>query len=100
MNYNTPANSIITNTPFNNPYTKVACGIGVLYLGFMGVRYAKKDDPSPSNRRARKGFTTGKINHSIDHRNKAFGRPVKNNPKIPYMSRHNYNRRRRSKAFW
>ena len=98
MNYSSES-LILQDTPFDNPVTKIAMGVGILYLGFMAVKYAKKEEPS-NNRRARKGFTTNKINHSIDHRNKAFGRPVQNNPKVPFKSRHNYSRGRRSKAFW
>ena len=101
MNYTAPPSSIIQDTPFNNPYTKVACGIGLAWLGYMGVKYAKKGESTePQSRKSRQGFTSSKIDKSIDHRNHAFGKPVPANPSVPFYSRHNYNRRRRSKNFW
>ena len=99
MNY--PSESIIQDTPFDNPLTKVACGIGLAYLAFVGIRYARKHgQSSPMSRKARQGFTSSQVDQKIDKRNRAFGGPVPANPDIPFYSRHNYNRRRRSKNFW
>lgn len=97
MNYTQEA---ILNFPYSNPITKVAMCVGVAYLGYLGVRYAKQDDGRPQRRKERQGFTTSHIDHAIDHRNHAYGGPVPSNPIIPFYSRHNYNRRRRSKNFW
>ena len=97
MNY---TGDVIRNMPFENPYTKLAFGVGVCWLVFLGVKHAKAADDTPAKRRERKGWTTGKINHDIDKKNKAFGRRVPGNPNVPFYSRHNYNRRRRSKNFW
>ena len=88
------------NVPFENPITKLACFLGVGYVGYLGVKYAMADDRMPVQRRARQGFTTSKIDHDIDSRNKYFGRAVPSNPDVPHYSRHNYNRRRRSKNFY
>ena len=90
----------ILNFPYDNPITKVAIGIGALWVGFIAIKHAKFSDQQPVKRRARQGFTTGKMDHDIDKRNRAFGLPVPSNPDIPFYSRHNYNRRRRSKNFW
>ena len=97
MNYSQP---IVQNFPYSNPITKVALCAAVAYVGLMAVKYAKKDDPSPQHRRARQGFTSSKIDHKIDAKNRVFGTPIPANPSVPFYSRHNYNRRRRSKNFW
>ena len=97
MNY---SQDPILNFPYSNPVTKTAMCVGAAYLVFMGIRYAKKDDGLPQQRRARQGFTTSKIDHDVDSRNRAYGVPVPSNPNVPFYSRHNYNRRRRSKNFW
>lgn len=97
MNYTQP---IISNFPYSNPVTKLAMAGGLVWLGFVAVKYSKAIDKTPAKRRERKGFTTSKIDHDLDHRNKYAGRPVPSNPDVPFYSRHNYNRRRRSKNFW
>jgi hypothetical protein len=100
MNYSAPSSSILIDQPFNNPLTKIACGIGLVYVGYMGIKYATKEEPSPHNRRARQGFTTSKVDQAIDHKNKVSGHPVPSNPLVPHYSRHNQNRRRRSPILW
>ena len=37
MNYTQP---VIQNYPYDNPFTKVACGLGALWVGFVAVNYA------------------------------------------------------------
>ena len=96
MNY--PSDNIIQNTPFNNPFTKLAAGIGLLYVGFIGVKYCQADDNQPVRRKSRQNFTSSKVDQAIDHRNRVYsGKHPKSNPKIPFYSRHNQTRRRRSK---
>ena len=97
MNY---ASEVIYDFPFDNPVTKVACMLTVGYLAYLGVKYAKKDEHRASPRRERKGFTSNAIDHAIHDRNIVLGGPVPGNPEIPHYSRHNYNRRRRSKNFY
>ena len=90
--------SEIYTTPFDNPYTKVACVLGVVWLGYIGIRYAKKDGhDSPQSRKSRQALTANSIDKQIDGRNRAYGGKVPSNPDIPFYSRHNYNRRRRAK---
>ena len=92
---------VLIDRPFSNPITKAACGVGLLWVGYTAIKYAtKQNSTEPMQRRARQGFTTSKVDHAIDSRNKAFGKPVPSNPNVPFDSRHNYNRRRRSKNFW
>ena len=98
MNYR--SENVVQNFPFSNPITKIAIFAGVAYVGFMAVNYAKKNDAKPQSRRQRQGFTSSHIDHKIDARNRAFGKPIPANPMVPFYSRHNYNRRRRSKNFW
>ena len=83
------------NFPWDNGLTKFVCLVGVGYAGYLAIKYAKYSDQSPVQRRARQGFTTSKIDHDIDSRNKSYGVPVPSNPDIPHYSRHNYSRRRR-----
>ena len=86
--------------PYGNPYFKAALAVGVLWAGIVAVRSTKFMTPEPIQRKARQNFTTNKVDRDIDRKNRALGRPVPNNPDVPFQSRHNYNRRRRSKVFW
>ena len=89
------------NTPFDNPYTKAACALGLVWVGYMGIRYAKRDDIGPERRKNRQSLTLNNIDKQIDSRNFAMGGKIlKSNPDVPFYSRHNYNRRRRSKDFY
>ena len=93
MNYTQP---VIYDFPYDNPVTKVACGIGVLWLGYLAIRYSKKDEEiTPVRRLNRKGFMNNILDKAIDEKNRALGGPVPNNPDIPFNSRENYNRARR-----
>lgn len=97
MNFQQP---MTYDFPYSNPVTKLACGIGVIWLGFVLVRHAKSADATPQRRKGREGFTTNVIDHAIDGKNRVVGKTVLKNLDIPFYSRHNYNRRRRSKNFW
>ena len=94
MNY---AGKATYNFPYENPITKTACAIGVLWLGFMAVNYAKRNERLPHRRKTRQALTANSIDNAIDARNRALGGKVPSNPDVPFYSRHNYNRRRRSK---
>ena len=97
MNYTQP---VVQNYPYDNPFTKVACGIGALWVGFVAVNYAKRNEQTPQRRKHRQALTSNKIDNALDARNRAAGGKVPANPDVPFYSRHNYNRRRRSKNFW
>ena len=98
MNY--PGGATLFNTPYDNPFTKVAAGVGLLYVGFLGVKYCQADDNEPVRRKSRQNFTSSKVDQAIDHRNRVYsGKHPKSNPKIPFYSRHNQTRRRRGKIF-
>ena len=88
---------VLYDTPWENPYTKAAIGIGVCWLLFIGVRHAKSNDMTPERRKNRQSLTANNLDTQIDARNRAFGGkiPIKSN--IPFFSRQNHNRRRRTK---
>ena len=92
--------SDIYTTPYENPYTKVACAVGLAWVAYMGIRYAKHNDDTPHTRKNRTSLTATSIDNQVDKRNRAFGGKVPSNPDVPFFSRHNYNRRRRSKDFY
>lgn len=92
MNY---TQNIVQDFPYDNPVTKIACAIGVLWLGYVVVGYSKRNERLPERRKHRQALTTNAIDNAIDARNRAFGGKVPSNPDIPFYSRHNYNRRRR-----
>ena len=87
--------SITQDFPYSNPITKVICGVGVVYAGYMAYKYAKASDEDPQSRKGRKRFGLNKIDKIIDDKNRASGGKVLANPDVPFYSRHNYNRRRR-----
>lgn len=99
MNY-TSSQPIIQDYPYDNIFTKVACGVGVAWLAFIGIKHAKYADQLPQRRKGRQGLTSNNADLQIDSRNRAMGTKVLSNPDVPFHSRHNYNRRRRSKNFW
>ena len=92
MNYTTPT---INNFPYDNPVTKVACAVGVGWLAYVLISRSKRDSRLPQRRKQRQALTAGAIDNALDARNRALGGAVPANPKIPFYSRHNYNRRRR-----
>ena len=93
MNYSNPK---ISDFPYDNPVTKIACGIGLLWLGFIAVRSTQTGDSiTPIRRKNRKGVMDGKIDKDIDEKNRVLGGPVPSNPNVPFYSRQNHNRRRR-----
>ena len=93
MNY---SDTVIRDFPYSNPGTKIACGVGLLWLGYMAIKSTKAhENVTPVRRQNRKGVMDGKIDRAIDARNRALGGPVPSNPDIPYYSRQNHNRRRR-----
>lgn len=93
MNYTQP---MISDFPYSNPVTKIACGVGVLWLGYLAIRYTKKDEDIIPNRRLnRKGVMNNILDKAIDEKNRVLGGPVPSNPDVPFYSRENYNRRRR-----
>ena len=76
--------------------TKMAViGVGVFgaYIAYNNIHKSKT---APQSRKHRKGFTANKIDHQIDNQNRVSGGRVPANPDVPFYSRHNYNRRRRS----
>ena len=86
----------ILDFPFENPITKAAIGIGVLWVGFIALNYTKRNEQTPHRRKHRQALTSNHIDRQIDSRNRAVGHRVPpTNPDIPTYSRHNYNRRRR-----
>ena len=93
-------NGDIMATPYDNPYTKAACVVGIVWLGFIGLKYAKRDDIGPQRRKNRQSITLNNVDKQIDKRNLAMGGKQPSNPDVPFYSRHNYNRRRRSKDFY
>ena len=98
MNYYSPE---LVDMPFDNPITKIGICVAVTYVAYLGYKYVEKaKEDTPGNKRHRKYFTSNKIDNKIDHRNRFYGSSVPANPKVPFYSRHNYNRRRRSKNFW
>ena len=97
MNYTQP---VINNFPYENPVTKAAALVGVVWLGFIAIKHAKYTDQSPIQRKHHKGFSRNNVDHQIDTRNRAIGGKVPSNPDVPFHSNQNYNRRRRSKNFW
>ena len=86
---------ITYQTPYDNIFTKVAFGAAILWVGFMGIKYAKYNEQSPGSRKNRQALTATNIDHQVDRKNRAMGAKVPSNPDIPFFSRHNYNRRRR-----
>ena len=97
MNYTQP---MTYDFPYENPVTKIACGVAIVYLGFMAIKHAKGVDQQPIQRKHHKGFTRNNIDEQIDSRNRSLGGKVPSNPSVPFYSNQNYNRRRRSKNFW
>lgn len=91
---------MIEDFPYDNPVTKIACAVGLAWVGFILIRHAKSSDQTPQSRKGREGFTMSKIDDAIDKKNRAYGTKVPSNPDVPFYSRHNYNRRRRSKDFY
>ena len=64
MNYSQP---MISDFPYSNPVTKIACAVGVLYVGYMAIRTTKVgDDITPVRRKNRKGVMDGAIDKAID----------------------------------
>jgi hypothetical protein len=62
MNYSAPSSSILIDQPFNNPLTKIAFGIGLVYVGYIGIKYATKDESNTNdNRRSRSRSSTNDI---------------------------------------
>ena len=94
MNY---TGKVIRDFPYENPITKTACAIGVLWLGFIAINYAERNERLPERRKNRQALTSNAIDNAIDSRNRALGGKVTSNPSVPFYSRHNYNRRRRGK---
>ena len=95
MNYTQP---MISDFPYSNPVTKIACAVGLLYVGYMAVRSTKVgDDITPVRRKNRKGVMDGVIDKAIDEKNRLLGGGVPSNPDIPYYSRQNHNRRRKGR---
>ena len=93
MNYSNP---MIYDFPYSNPVTKIACGVGLLWLGYVAIKSSKAlDEVEPTPRKNRKGVMDGKIDRDIDKKNQVLGGPVPSNPSVPFYSRHNYNRRRK-----
>ena len=97
MNY---TNDIVVDAPYNHPVTKVACAVGIAWLGYIAYNYSKKDEDHAVSRKHRQNYTRNHIDKQIDGMNRIFGRPVKANPDVPHYSNKNYNRRRRGKSFW
>lgn len=97
MNYTQP---MISDFPYDNPVTKIACGVGILWLGYLAIKHAKGTDMEPIQRKHFKGFSRNHIDKQIDQKNRALGGKVPSNPEVPFYSNQNYNRRRRSKNFW
>ena len=95
MNYSQP---MISDFPYSNPVTKIACAVGLLYVGYMAIRTTKVgDDITPVRRKNRKGVMDGAIDKAIDKKNRLLGGGVPSNPDIPYYSRQNHNRRRKGR---
>lgn len=93
MNYEQP---MIYDFPYSNPFTKIACGVGLVWLGIIALKSTKVlDEISPTPRKNRKGLMNGKIDKDIEQKNRVLGGPVPSNPNIPFYSRNNYNRRRK-----
>ena len=91
----------LIDMPYDNPMTKVGMAVVAAYIVYLGVRYAEKGkEDTPGSRKSRARFSTNKIDNTIDNKNRYFGGAVPANPNVPHYSRHNYNRRRRSKNFW
>ena len=92
MNYTQP---VISDFPYSNPVTKIAGGIGLLWLGFVAIRSCRAEQGvTPIRRKNRKGVMDGAIDKAIDDRNRVLGGSVPSNPDVPFYSRHNYSRRR------
>ena len=88
---------MVYDFPYSNPITKVACGVAVVWLGYVLIKHAKSADVTPQSRKGREALTANKIDNAIDGRNRAYGGSLPSRQDVPFYSRHNYNRRRRSK---
>lgn len=76
--------------------TKIAIfGISI-WGGYILIKRAMYQDTEPNRRKDKQGLTSNHIDHQIDQRNRASGGKVPANLDVPFYSRHNYNRRRRS----
>ena len=93
MNYRQPQ---IYNYPWDNPISKVAVAVGIGWLAYIAIARTKRDERLPERRKKRQSLTANSIDLQIDARNRAFGGTVPANPDVPWYSRHNYNRRRRT----
>ena len=92
MNYTYPT---ISDMPYNNPITKIACGVGIVWLGYLAVRSTQVEESSvPRTKHRKGGLINNFLDRSIDEKNRVLGGRDASNPDVPFYSRHNYNRRR------
>ena len=76
--------------------TKSAIFGGVALVSYFIYNKVINKDNEPQTRKQRQAFTLSDMDNQIDKRNHAFGgKKIMSNPKVPFYSRHNQNRRRR-----
>ena len=92
MNY---TQDIVQDFPYDNPLTKIACAMGVLWIGYVAIGYSKRTERLPERRKHKQAFGLNQIDKQLDSKNRALGGKVPSNPDVPFYSRQNYNRRRR-----
>ena len=76
--------------------TKILLCGAAAWGGYIMISRAMNQDTEPNRRKNKQGLTSNHIDHQLDQRNRASGGKVPANLDVPFYSRHNYNRRRRS----
>lgn len=79
-----------------NRTTKYALFGAFAYGGFLLLNNKSNLETHPNKRKHMKGFSANHIDHQLNDKNKISRGNIPLNSKVPFYSRHNYNRRRRA----